>query len=158
MTDRVEPQASAVRLPDDYGEVEQLLPWEYARERLSQAQNYWLCTVSATGRPHAAPLWGAWVDDRLYISGSPTTRWGRNIASNPQVAVHLEDGNRVVMLEGVAEYHQDIGESLALRVSEAFAAKYTNLQLQERSYFVVIPRRAVAWSAFPKDATRWRFS
>jgi hypothetical protein len=51
-----------------------VLPWSFARERLERAHNFWLCTASPAGRPHAAPIWGAWVDDRFYFEGSPATR------------------------------------------------------------------------------------
>lgn len=46
----------------DYGVPagpEGLLPWEWARERLSASHNYWLIT-SAAGVPHTMPVWGVW--------------------------------------------------------------------------------------------------
>lgn len=82
MSDHNGPQTSQPMLPKGYGIPEELLPWSFARERLEQAQNCWLCTVGASGKPHATPLWGVWLDDRFYFEGSPLTRWGRNIAAN----------------------------------------------------------------------------
>ena len=43
------------------------------------------------------------------------------------------------------------------QVGDAFAAKYDGYRTQGRGFFVLIPRVALGWSAFPKDATRWRF-
>jgi hypothetical protein len=157
VSDRNEPQASRSSLPEGYGEPEQLLPWSFARERLEQAKNYWICTASLDGRPHAAPLWGAWVDEKLYFEGSPATRWGRNITSNPRASIHLESGDQVVIVEGAIEDHDDVGEALATRVGDAFAAKYGGYRSQGRGFFVLVPRVVLGWSSFPKDATRWRF-
>jgi hypothetical protein len=157
MSDRNEPQASRSSLPEGYGEPEQLLPWSFARERLEQAKNYWICTASLDGRPHAAPVWGAWVDDKLYFEGSPATRWGRNITSNPRASIHLESGDQVVIVEGAIEDHDDVGEELNGRVGDAFAAKYGGYRSQGRGFFVLVPRVVLGWSSFPKDATRWRF-
>lgn len=152
-----EPQASHSHLPEGYGATEELLPWSYARERLEQSQNYWVCTASPDGRPHAAPVWGAWVDDRLYFEGSPATRWGRNLTANPRASVHLENGSEVVIVEGAVEDVDDVGEALAERVGDAFAAKYNGYRSQGRGFFILVPRLAIGWRQFPKDATRWRF-
>lgn len=156
-----EPQASRPTFPEGYQaptNSDGLLPWSYACERLEQAQNYWVCTASLAGKPHAAPLWGAWVDDRLYFEGSPATRWGRNLTSNPYVSIHLESGSEVVIVEGSVEDIDDVGAELAERVGSVFAAKYNGYRSQGRGFFVLVPRLALGWSTFPADATRWRFA
>ena len=160
MADQRDPKPSRAVLPDGYGVPESdagLLPWEYARERLERAKNYWICTASLDGRPHAAPLWGAWVDDRLYVEGSPATRWGRNLVANPRAEVHLESGNEVVIVEGDIEDIDDVGDVLAERIAGVYRAKYDGYSTQARGFFVLTPRVALGWSQFPKDATRWRF-
>jgi hypothetical protein len=156
---RAGPQTSRPLLPEGYGipqSDEGLLPWSYARERLEQAQNYWLCTASPNARPHAAPLWGVWLDDRLFFDGHPATRWGRNILANPSVAVHLESGNEVVIVEGIVEDIATPDRALATRVADAYEAKY-GYRLPDHGFFVFTPRVAYGWTQFPKDATRWRF-
>lgn len=160
MTSANDPQASRPTFPSGYQvptHSEGLLPWSYARERLEQAQNYWVCTASLDGRPHGAPVWGAWVDSRLYFEGSPETRWGRNIVANPRVSVHLESGSEVVIVEGSVEDVDDVGAQLAERVGDAFAAKYNGYRSQGRGFFILVPRRAFGWTSFPADTTRWRF-
>lgn len=160
MTDARDPIASRAALPAGYGGPQDdsgVLPWSYARERLEGAQNYWVCTASPTGRPHAAPVWGAWVDNRLYFEGSPATRWGRNLTANPLASVHLESGAEVVIVEGVIEDHDDVGAALAQRVGDVFAAKYGGYRGQGLGYFVLVPRLALGWQKFPSDVTRWRF-
>ena len=155
-----EPRASRPSFPEGYrvpNGKEGLLPWSYARTRLEQAKNYWLSTASLDGRPHAAPLWGAWVDDRLYFEGSPATRWGRNIIANPQASVHLESGTEVVIVEGTIEDVDDVGAALFERIADSFAARYDGYRSQARGFFVLTPHVALGWTQFPKDATRWTF-
>jgi hypothetical protein len=125
--------------------------------RLTQSENYWVATASPGGQPHAAPVWGAWVDGRFYFEGSPETRWGRNITRNPRISLHLESGSEVVIIEGSIEDQDDVGAELAERVAGAFAAKYNGYRSQERGYFILTPRKALAWKSFPKDVTRFTF-
>jgi hypothetical protein len=160
MTELHEPRASRPRFPQGYEvptDESNLLPWSHARSRLEQAQNYWVCTATTEGKPHAAPLWGAWVDDRLYFEGSPATRWGRNLAANPQAIVHLESGSDVVIVEGAILDEDDVGEALAERIAASFAVRYNGYRTQSRGFFILVPRVSFAWSRFPHDATRWVF-
>ena len=53
------------------------LDWSFVDERMAAAAYYWVTTAAADGRPHAAPLWGIWHENRLYFDGSPATRWAR---------------------------------------------------------------------------------
>ena len=154
------PHATRPMFPEGYGvptDTADLLDWSVARAGLEQARNYWICTASRTGRPHATPLWGAWLESRLYFEGSPATRWGRNLTANPQVSVHLESGNQVVIVEGVVEDIDDVGRELAEQIADSFAAKYDGYRSQNRGFFVLFPRSALAWTHFPVDATRWHF-
>src|SRR5262245_42608671 len=75
-----------------------LLPWSHVSTRMAEAQHYWLCTVDPDGRPHATPVDGLWLDDRLYFGGNPQTRRNRNLAGNPAVCIHLEGAMEVVIL------------------------------------------------------------
>lgn len=138
-----------------------LLPWSHVTERMAEAQNYWVCTVDREGRPHATPVWGLWLDDRLYFGGSPQTRRNRNLAKNPAVCVHLESGSDVVILHGDASELRAPDSSLTARLIEASKKKYGYAPKPEdygnAGTFVFQPRWVLAWKQFPKDATRWRF-
>ncbi len=106
------------------------------------------------------PVWGVWVDGALYFDGLPTTRWARNLAANPVVAVHLESGDDVVILEGVVEDTVTDAE-LGARIVEAWAAKYGRPLPgpATEGIFRLRPRSARAWSdASLEDGTRWRFA
>lgn len=41
------------------------LDWDWAVERLRDAPNYWVCTTTASGAPHAMPVWAVWVDEAV---------------------------------------------------------------------------------------------
>jgi hypothetical protein len=154
--ERMDPVADRPAIPG-YGVPETTdgtLPWRHADERLERAKNYWIGTASADGKPHAVPVWGAWLDGALYFGVGP--RSTRNLEANPRVTVHLESGDDVVILEGEIEQFADPEGSLFPRLAEAMAAKY-DYRPDEPSGYVLRPRTAYAWSSFPANATRWRF-
>jgi len=139
-----------------------LLPWSYVSERMTAAKYYWICTVSPDGHPHATPVDGLWLDDQLYFGGSPDTRRNRNLATNPAVCVHLENGLEVVILHGEAHELSAPDRTLAIRLSGASTQKYGYAPKPEdyesgTGTYAFRPRVVFAWKQFPKDVTRWRF-
>ena len=123
---------------------------------------YWLATTGADGAPHVIPIWGAWVDDHWYVEGGPT-RWQRNLRENPKLAIHIEIGSEVVIVEGAAvELVAPLTEVAAPILAgyakyraigyEASADNWTGGGLWE-----LRPIKAFAWSVFPTDMTRFRF-
>ena len=143
---------------------EGMLPWSHVSERMEKSLNYWISTVSPEGEPHATPVWGMWLDNTLYFDGSPQTRRGRNMAANPNVAIHLESGDDVVIFRGEVEQINGLDREFSTRLAAAYAAKY-----QAKGYaptpdtwdagglYVVRPYVVFAWTNFPKDTTRWIF-
>lgn len=159
------PTASRPVMPG-YGvpETQQgMLPWSHITERMNEAQNYWVCTVSPAGQPHATPVWGLWLEDRLYFGGGPHTRRQRNLAANPAVCIHLESGAEVVILHGEAHPLGKPERTLTLRLIEISRQKYGYAPSPEEyeageGVMVFRPRKVLAWKQFPKDATRWQFT
>lgn len=145
---------------------EGLLSWEWVSGRMSESRNYWISTTRPGGRPHAAPVWGVWVEETLYFGTAPSSRKARNLAHNPNVAVHLESGDEAVIVEGVAEELTAPDPSLSERIVEAYAAKYEDpetggeFQLgSTEGLKTVRPGVVFAWLErdFPNTATRWVF-
>jgi hypothetical protein len=137
-----------------------LVPWATVEGQLVGAENYWLATTHPDGRPHVAPIWGAWVEGALYFDGIPTARWARNMAANPAVSVHLESGSDVVILDGMGEDVPSITDrDLAARIVAAWDTKYGRLHPDPAAdgLFRFRPRTGRSWSRFPDDATRWTF-
>jgi len=140
------------------------LDWDEVEQRLSQARNYWLCTVRLDNRPHAVPKWGVWLQGRFYFDGSPQTRHARNLAHNPQVTLHLESGEQVVIVEGTGKAVEKPEPELAQQIAAAYTQKYQQDgyapqpdQWDEGGLFEVIPQVALAWTKFTDDPTRFIF-
>jgi nitroimidazol reductase NimA-like FMN-containing flavoprotein (pyridoxamine 5'-phosphate oxidase superfamily) len=155
------PIASRPQMPSEYGvskSAKGLLPWSHVTERMDRAKHYWICTVGPDGRPHATPVDGLWLDDRLYFGGSPQTRRQRNLQTNPAVCVHLESGADVVILHGEARPER-ADRPFAKRLAEASRKKYGYgpgpEAYETTDVYVFRPRVAFAWTNLPKDATRW---
>jgi hypothetical protein len=138
---------------------DELLAWPRMAERLERATTYWLATTRPDGRPHVTPVWGVWVDGALYFDGIPTALWARNLAANRGVAVHLESGTDVLIVEGDAD---DLTTDAVLgdRIASAWGEKYGRLVPAPAAsgIFRLRPTTARGWSHFPHDATRWSFA
>jgi PPOX class probable F420-dependent enzyme len=162
---RSEPKASRPYMPG-YG-LDQItgrpgkrLPWSQVSELLAASRSYWVCTVRPDGRPHAVPVWGQWLDETFYFLTGRQSRKTRNLAENPQVVVHIESGEDVVILEGAAEEVTDA--SLLGQVADAYAAKYDWRLEPEFSLswaiYALRPRVAFTFREdLEEEATRWRF-
>lgn len=129
------------------------------RERLATAKNYWICTATSSGTPHAVPVWAAFVNDTLYFGVGP--RSTRNLLANAAVSVHLESADRVVIAEGIAEQIHGPDPELSKAIDDQYAAKYDWRPSGDSEtpvgdgWFALAPHRIIAWTSFPADATRW---
>ncbi|MEA2476419.1 MAG: hypothetical protein QOC87_618 [Actinomycetota bacterium] len=152
-----EPVASRPHIPG-YGlpeSEEGLMEWQQVEERLVSSKHYWFATTSPGGKPHVNAIWGVWVDGSLYSGGGPDVRWARNLVADPRVAVHLEDGERVVIVEGRAERTSEEDDAEVTAVKAAYKQKYDFDH--PAPFWRVTPELAFSWTRFEKDATRFRF-
>lgn len=158
------------QMPDGYGVPDSddgLLGWLDVEERLVGSLQYWMATTRPDGRPHVVPRWGVWLDGGLYYDGAPSTLHVRNLIDNPACTLHLEDGWKVVTVDGTSGPTASPGLGLGARIAEAIGAKYG-----EKGYAPeadawegddagglcrFVPQRALAWFDFPNDMTRFRF-
>lgn len=138
----------------------------WATERLTRARNYWIATTRPDGRPHSRPVWGVWLDDAFYFSTGSLA--AQNLATRPAITVHLESGNEVVIIEGVAEQVSD--SALVEKVVSLYNQKYDwNVDPHNLPgpFYAVRPQVAFGWdideselnpeSSGLEKATRWRF-
>jgi general stress protein 26 len=132
------------------------LPWSHVVERMAAPRNYWVTTVQPNGRPHAVPVWGVWVENTLYFGGSAQTRWSRNLAENPQAAVHLDSSDDVIILEGIVTRITDAKDPQAKKVDAAYKAKYK--MPHGVPFWVLRPQVVYAWTQVLHDMTRWTFT
>lgn len=140
-----------------------LLDWARLNKAMQSARNYWIITVRPNNLPHATPVWGLWVDEVFYFSCGKNSQKARNIAVNPNVIVHLESGDEVVILEGTLKIVTDTG--IFPRLSEEYKHKYDfdpfgeNAGKPNDPFYALNVRKAYAWREkdFPNSATRWKF-
>ena len=131
-------------------------PWSRAEDLLRDARNYWIGTTRADGRPHVIPVWGIWAEGGFVFGTSPDSVKGRNIKRNPEIVMHLESGDDVVIIEGPVEMTQD--PDFLGRIGPVYNEKY-DLDMEWKGAFVLRPTKALTWleSEYPKTATRWIF-
>jgi PPOX class probable F420-dependent enzyme len=146
----------------------QPLPWDWAAERLLVNHNYWVITVSGSGRPHALPVWGVWDDDehRFSFSCSASSRKARNVAANPAVVVTGSDTVECISVEGRATTLSRDDERRE-RWIERYVEKYEPgsdmlaefvrghvvIEVEPDRAFGIVERE----DEFSTRATRWRF-
>lgn len=161
----VNPIAQRPYFGNTYGispSAEGLLPWSWAGHKLAAARNYWIGSTRPDGRPHVAPVWGVWMDEALYFSSDPASRKARNLALNPNIVVHLESGDEVVILEGIVKILDD--QQIYKQVARTYNAKYQDQIMNEESsdglVYALHPNNAYGWleQDFVRSATQWKFT
>ena len=78
------------------------MTWTEVAGRLAAARTYWLGSTTASGAPHAAPVWGVVSGETLHLYSERSTVKAHNLAADPRVIVHLESGEDVLIVRGVA--------------------------------------------------------
>jgi len=141
------------------------MDWPEVAARLAASRNYWLGTITPSGAPHAAPVWGVVTGQTLYVYSERSTIKARNIAADPRVVVHLESGDDVVIVRGTAE---DLGSPADVpEVVAALAAKYTAPGDQQYLpdadpavdvVYAIRPRSAMAWRLADYDGPQRRWA
>jgi PPOX class probable F420-dependent enzyme len=98
-------------------------PGKQVDAKLQKEAIIWLATVGADRRPHVVPVW-FWWDGRSFLIYSVPGRKVNDIASNPNVQLHLNTdrtGDNLVIIDGRAEILED--HPPAYRVGK-YLAKY----------------------------------
>jgi hypothetical protein len=134
---------------------EGLMEWHDVEARLAESKHYWFATTSPGGKPHVNAIWGVWVNGVLYSGGGPDVRWAKNLDADPRVAVHLEDGEKVVIVEGTAQRTSPLDDEEVLAVKAEYKKKYDFDH--PAPFWKITPTLAFSWTKFEKDATRFKF-
>jgi hypothetical protein len=154
-----EPRASRPNMPG-YGIADEgeLLPWSWARDKLTQARNYFIATTCPDGRPHLSVVWGLFLDDQFLFSTGRDSRKGKNLAHDPRCSIAPGDADEAVLLDGVARALDDDG--LRARWVAEYKTKYDiDVSSMPDAPYVVKPVRVFGQieETFTKTATRWTF-
>jgi hypothetical protein len=144
-----------------YGEPSDVdeLDWSWVDAELASAGTYWI-TASGAGHPHPRPVWGIWADERLDLSiGSPVI--ARLLGDRPEVAVHLDSGTDVVVVEGVVSGQTD-DPALISAYNDKYGGTYSTTEYGPLTR--IRPTTVLAWRAGGRAgrdgfrrAGRWRF-
>jgi nitroimidazol reductase NimA-like FMN-containing flavoprotein (pyridoxamine 5'-phosphate oxidase superfamily) len=140
-----------------------LIPWAEVERRLTVSHDYWVATVRPDGRPHVMPVWGVWLDGRLWFSSGLRSRKARNLAAEPRCTITTDQAQDPVVLDGLAEQVVDadgIAAFLAV-MNGKYDAGMTAAFLDPavNGTFAVRPQRVIALSHddFTGSPTRWTF-
>ena len=158
------PRVDRPEIPAEYGtsKATEHVAWAHVEERLTTDRVYWVATVGQGGRPRVRPIDALYLDGVIYVGGSHATRWVREVAANPNVSVHLDGLDEVVIVEGEAEVMRAVENELAERLAAASNAKFPEYRMTPAFYrdngaIAIRPRKAIAWTDIAKDPTRFRF-
>lgn len=141
---------------------EGLLPWSWAVERLTAAHNYWVATVSPSGAPHLAAVWGLWTRGRFVFSTGRRSRKARNLAAEGRCVVTPEHAEESVVVEGIAG--RVTNQQTIEAIAEAYVAKYGSGFPDPSIDPLVVVRPTVVFGIiehegeFTSRATRWTFA
>jgi len=136
-----------------------LRPFSWAEERLRRSHSYWIGTTRPDGRPHVMPVWGLWLDGRVYFSTGRQSVKARNLAATGRIVVTNDDPDEAVVVEGSAAL-LDPTDSAFARFNDAYIAKYdTDVAAMGEPVYVVTPAKVIAIDEgdFVGGATRWTF-
>ena len=138
--------------------------WDYVAQQLIETKHYWMCSVRPNGSPHCVPRWAVYLDGLIYYDGSPETVHARNIAENPHVSLHLESGEKAIILEGKSLPAGKPSVEFTQRLSDAFKAKYgadgyspEPDQWDVGGLYVFSPQQCIAWTVFFENPTKFVF-
>ena len=117
------------------------------RQRLQRERNIWMATTRPDGRPHVAPLWFVWHEDRAYVMTGGVKL--ANVRRNGFAALNTQDGNRVVIIEGTARIvSQD--EPLFEVVAQKFQERYDwdiRIGTEGQELIEITPVKVIAWNS-----------
>jgi pyridoxine/pyridoxamine 5'-phosphate oxidase len=145
--------------------------WTDGRERIEEAELFWLSTVRPDGRPHVTPLISVWLDGAAYFCTGSSERKAKNLAQNPNCILTtgcnlLEEGLDVV-IEGEAERVTD--DAKLTRIADAYESKYGSdwhFDVRDSAFhheggealvFEIVPTTAFGFRKGEYSQTRWRF-
>jgi PPOX class probable F420-dependent enzyme len=108
-----------------------------------------LATVGGDGNPDVVPVWPAWQGDTLWIFTGTNSVKVRNLASNPNVALHwqVDESGDGVEVWGTASVHTDVETKRRLWTGlftynlDDFAPG--GLESADNCFVAVQPRRAL---------------
>ena len=115
----------------------------------------WVASASADGTPYLVPLSLAWLDDRIVLALSSSSRTARNIVARGTARLGLGPTRDVVMIDAVLEQSVPVADAGAL--ADGYAAQ-SDWDPRDSGgdyvYLVLRPDRIQAWREADEIAGR----
>jgi len=139
---------------------ENLLPFEWAEERLVGSHNYWISTVRPDGAPHSMAVWGVWIDGAFWFGTGAQSRKARNLANDARCVVTTEGAEECAVVEGSAAPVENTARLAGFLA--AYEKKYGwDMSTSPGPTFEVKPKVVFGFCEKPElflnSATRWTF-
>ena len=120
---------------------------QLVRQRMERERILWMATTRPDGRPHVAPIWFVWHQDRAYVMTEGVKL--ANVEHNGLAALNTEDGSSVVIVEGTGRIVPE-SDPLFDEVAKLFEARYDwdiHDSLTTNKLIEVTPVKTMAWDA-----------
>ena len=113
-----------------------------------------LATVDGKGHPRVRPVWYLWRDGGFWLTTRQTRHTGRDLASQPRVAISVASEGRpykAVIVHGTPEIlpkDRDILLSISTRYGEEQGRRWTDEEAMRQSDRIVmrlVPEQIYAW-------------
>jgi hypothetical protein len=109
------------------------------------------------------PVWGVWLEGRLWFSSGRRSRKARNLEADPRCTVTTDDARNPAVLDGTAERVTDAAAIAAfvaaanVKYGGGMTVAFQNPEVN--GTYAVRPERVIAISGddFVGSPTRWRF-
>jgi PPOX class probable F420-dependent enzyme len=110
-----------------------------------------LATVLPDGAPHSVPMWVGLEDERIAVLTSPDSRKGRNLESDPRVAISVTDKDNwtsMAMVRGrvVERVDGDAGWAIIDRIAQKYIGQPYPLRT-DRVIYLIEPETAFKFAA-----------
>jgi hypothetical protein len=134
------------------------LSWQEVADAFDGARNWWVATSGPDG-PHSVPVWGVAVDGVLTFYGQESAVRSRNLASDPRVVLHLEDGETPIIVHGTAaptgllEDRADLESRYSAKYTWPTDAEYLPGAegMEGTLVYEVSPTKAMTWTVTASD-------
>jgi len=113
---------------------------------MQSERNIWMATTRPDGRPHVAPLWFIWHEDRVYIMTGGVKL--ANVRRNGFAALNTEDGDSVVIIEGTTKIIP-LEDALFEIVAQLFIERYgwdIHDSVAEQALIEIAPIKVLTWN------------
>ncbi len=120
--------------------------WRALEARLGRETEIWLATVRYDGRPHLAPLWFVWLDEKIYVCTASRTQKFVNMRSNQSVSLSLTDPLKVIIIEGEAHVAaRDMIDKLADYFFNKYEWDFRHDDSARWQLIEITPLKILAW-------------